>query len=201
MDRNRGSINGHPLPVRERSLVEVRGRLFTGADGHAYVRPRMHPYEPDPSPQLQAREDTTPFRMRVTGPEIVEQKLAHPEGSWHTIRGVLRGTSIEVTEVFGQPAQWLDTWEEADPRYAESNPDAPTEWFLSPDRQTLLEEISDRFDQRTDFGPHLSWGLNGTYEGTFRVKLYMLMINDNFASWANNYSPDDLLVRSFVMAL
>ncbi|MGO4860051.1 hypothetical protein [Arthrobacter sp. 2MCAF14] len=139
--------------------------------------------------------DTTTVRIRVTGLETGESVLGNLEGSWHTIRGVLSGMRVEV------PAQWLDSWEEADPRYAESKPDAPSEWFLSPDRQALLEGIFASFDEHKDFYPLISLGLNGTYEGTFRASLYMLAVNESFASWAENYSPGDLLVRSFVRAL
>ena len=194
--RNRATNGGQLLlPVHDGSLVEVRGRLFTGADGHAYVRPRMHPDEPRIGLHEQAQMDTTPFRIRVTGPET------GAPGSWHTIRGTLRGMSIEVDAVLDAPAQWLDSWEEADPRYAEANPGAPSEWFLSPDRQALLEGIFASFEEDKDFYRPISSGLNGTYEGTFRVSLHMLVINESFASWAGNYSSDDLLVRSFVRAL
>ncbi|GAA3318227.1 hypothetical protein GCM10017710_35500 [Arthrobacter ramosus] len=145
--------------------------------------------------------DTTTSRIRVTGPETGAPRLGDLEGSWHTIRGTLWGMSIEVDAVLDAPAQWLDSWEEADPRYPEANPDAPSEWFLSPDPQALLEEIFASFEEHKDFYPHISSGLNGTYEGTFRVSLYMLAVNESFASWAGNYSSDDLLVRSFVRAL
>ncbi len=139
--------------------------------------------------------DTTPFGIRVMGFE------AGAPGSWHTIRGTLRGMSIEVDAVLDAPAEWLDSWEEADPRYAESKLDEPSEWFLSPDRKALLEGIFASFEEHKDFYPHISSGLNGTYEGTFRVSLYMLAINEGFASWAGSYSSDDLIVRSFVRAL
>ncbi len=196
MNRNRATNSGQLLlPVQDGSLVEARGRLFTGADGHAYVRPRMHPDEPRIGLHEQAQLDTTTVRIRVTGLETGEP------GSWHTIRGTLRGMSIEVEAVLDAPAEWLDSWEEADPRYAESKPDEPSEWFLSPDRKALLEGIFASFEEHKDFYPHISSGLNGTYEGTFRVSLYMLAINESFASWAGSYSSDDLLVRSFVRAL
>lgn len=189
------------LPVQDGSLVEARGRLFTGADGHAYIRPRMHPDEPHIGLYEQAQNDTTTFRIRVTGLDPRELQLGGLEGAWRTIHGILKGASIEVTAVLDLPVRWLDTWEEADPRYSESKPDAPSEWFLSPDRKALLEGIFASFDEHKDFHPHISLGLNGTYEGTFRVKLYMLAINESFASWAGNFSPDDLLVRSFVRVL
>ena len=202
MNRNRSSNSGQQLlSVQDGSLVEARGRLFTGADGRAYVRPRMHPDEPHIGLPEQAQMDTTTLRIRVTGLETGESVLGNLEGSWHTIRGVLSGMRIEVTAVLDTPAQWLDSWEEADPRYAESKPDAPSEWFLSPDRQKLLEGIFASFDEHKDFYPLISLGLNGTYEGTFRAKLYMLAINESFASWAGNFSADDLLVQSFVRAL
>lgn len=95
------------LPVRDGGLVEARGRLFTGVDGHAYVRPRMHPDEPRIALPEQAQMDTTPFGIRVMGFE------AGAPGSWHTIRGVLSGMSIEVDAVLDAPAEWLDSWEEA----------------------------------------------------------------------------------------
>ncbi|MGO4586968.1 hypothetical protein AB4Z38_24265 [Arthrobacter sp. 2RAF6] len=145
--------------------------------------------------------DTTTSRIRLTGLETGEPRLGNLEGSWHTIRGVFRGMSIEVDAVLDAPAQWLDSWEEVDPRYAEANTDAPSEWFLSPDRKALLEGIFASFEAHKDFYPHISSGLTGTYEGTFRVTLYMLAINESFALWAENYSPNDLLVRSFVRAL
>lgn len=179
-------------------MVEVSGRLFTGTDGHAYVRPRMHPGEPGIGLREQAQLDTTTFRIRVTN---LEPGLGKLEGSWHTIRGHFRGMSVEADLVLDPPAQWFDSWEDGDTGYAEPNSDGPTEWFLSPDRQAFLEKISDSFDERKDFGAHLSWGLNGTREGTFRVQVYMLAVNDSFARWAENYTPDDLLVRSFVRAV
>ncbi|GAB2732780.1 hypothetical protein GCM10027038_34000 [Arthrobacter bambusae] len=182
-------------------MVEVRGRLFTGADGHAYVRPRLHPDEPKISLREQAQMGTTTIRIRVTGLETGESGLGNLEGSWHTIRGVLSGMRIEVTAVLDTPARWLDSWEETDPRYEEAEADAPSEWFLSPDRQKLLEGIFASFDEHKDFYPLISLGLNGTYEGTFRATLYMLAINQSFASWAGNFSADDLLVQSFVRAL
>lgn len=46
-----------------------RGRLCTGAAGHAYVRPRMHPDEPRIGLPERARMDTTPFRIAVMGTE------------------------------------------------------------------------------------------------------------------------------------
>ncbi len=199
---NRSSNSGQQLiSVQDGGLVEARGRLFTGADGHAYVRPRMHPDEPHIGLHEQAQMDTTTTRIRVTGLETGESRLGNLDGSWHTIRGVLSGMRIEAEAVLDTPARWLDSWEEADPRYAEVKPDAPSEWFLSPDRKALLEGIFASFEEHEDFYPLISLGLNGTYEGTFRVKLYMLAINESFASWAGNYSADDLLVRSFVRAL
>lgn len=202
MDRNSApSRDQLLLPVRDGSLVEARGRLFTADDGHAYVRPRLHPEEPKISLREQAQLDATPFRIRVTGLETGESVLGNLEGSWRTIRGILRGMSIEVDAVLDTPTQWLDSWEETDPRYSEANPDAPSKWFLSPDRQTLLEGIFASFDEHKDFYPLISSGLNGTYEGTFRAKLYMLAFNESFALWAGNYSTDDLLVRSFVRAV
>ncbi|WP_442543348.1 hypothetical protein ACSBOX_16115 [Arthrobacter sp. KN11-1C] len=182
-------------------MVEARGRLFMGADGHAYVRPRLHPDEPKIGLREQAQMDTTPFRIRVTGLDPRELQLGGLEGAWRTIQGILKGGSIEVTAVLDLPVRWLDTWEEADPRYSEANPDAPTQWFLSPDRQGLLEGIFASFDEHKDFYPLISLGLNGTYEGTFRAKLYMLAFNESFALWAGNYSTDNLLVRSFVRAV
>lgn len=202
MNRNRSSNSGQQLlSVQDGSLVEARGRLFTGADGHAYVRPRMHPDEPRIGLPEQAQMDTTTLRIRVTGLETGEPGLGNLEGSWHTIRGVLTGMSVEVDAVLDAPARWLDSWEEADPRYEELKSGAPSEWFLSPDRQALLEGIFASFDEHKDFYPLISLGLNGTYEGTFRAKLYMLAINESFALWAEKFSPDDLLVRSFVRAL
>lgn len=145
--------------------------------------------------------DTTTLRIRVTGPELGDSGLGGLENSWHTIRGILRGTTIEVDAVLDAPAEWLDSWEETDPRYAEAKADAPSEWFLSPDREKLLEGIFASFDGHKGFYPLISLGLNGTYEGTFRATLYMLAINESFASWAGNFSADDLLVQSFVRAL
>ncbi|WP_437772723.1 hypothetical protein [Arthrobacter sp. KNU40] len=145
--------------------------------------------------------DTTTLRIRVTGLAMGDPGLGRLESSWHTILGVLRGTTIEVDAVLDAPAEWLDSWEETDPRYAEAKAGTPSEWFLSPDRQKLLEGIFASFDEHKDFYPLISLGLNGTYEGTFRATLYMLAINESFASWAGNFSADDLLVRSFVRAL
>ncbi|MFH5880232.1 hypothetical protein [Arthrobacter sp. NA-172] len=182
-------------------MVEVRGRVFTGADGHTYARPRMHPDEQHTSLREQAKGDTTTSRIRVTGFESFERQHAHRGRPWYTIRGILRGMSIEVDAVLGPPEQWLDSWELADPRLATSEPDVPTEWLLSPERKELLEGIFASHEQRMDFYPLISLGLNGTYSGTFRVSLYVMAIDESFASWAENYSPDDLLVRSFVRAL
>ncbi|MDQ0029667.1 hypothetical protein [Arthrobacter bambusae] len=109
--------------------------------------------------------------------------------------------SIEVTELLATPERWFDTWESADPRYQDSDIDLPSEFFLSPDRQTLLEGIFASFDEREDFYSHISSGLSGTVDGTYRVSLYMLAINESFASWVEDFSTDDLRVGSFVRAL
>lgn len=201
VNSNNVSGDSHPLPVRDGSLVEVCGRLFTGVDGQTYVRPRLHPGEPHISLDEQAQLDSTPSRIRVTGLGTEGQRLGDAESSWHTIRGILRGTSVEVSAVLDPPDRWLDTWARADTRYSESDPNAPSEWFLGPDRQAFLEGIFAILYERGDFGPHISSGLSGTDNGTFCVNVHMLAINESFASWAGNFSSDDLLVRSFVRAL
>ena len=188
-------------PVREGSSVEVCGRLFTGTDGHTYARPRLHPDEPHTSLREQAEWDSTPNRIRVTGLGTQERQFGGAEGSWHTIRGILRGMCIEANAVLDPPEHWLDTWAGAASRYSESDPHAPTEWFLSPDRQEFLERIFAMIDERKDFCPRISSGLSGTDNGTFCVNINIMAINESFAAWAENYSPDDLLVRSFVRAL
>lgn len=188
-------------PVREGSLVEVCGRLFTGTDGHTYVRPRLHPDESHTSLREQAERDSTPHRIMVTGLGTQERQFGGPEGPWHTIRGILRGMSIEANAVLDPPERWLDTWARAASRCSESDPHAPTEWLLGPDRREFLEGIFAMIDERKDFYPLISSGLSGTDNGTFCVNVNIMAINESFAAWAENYSLDDLLVRSFVRAL
>lgn len=188
------------IPVGDGSLVEVRGRLFKGADGNLYVRPRLHPGEPDTDPQEQIQLDSTEHRLRITGVDVVDHHLGLQEGPWRTIRGTLNGLTLEADAVLNRPDEWHDTWEAPSPTGQDSGPDAPPRWLLDSAREGFLERILSPIRTRKDFPPHISLGLSGNAEGTFGVSVFMLAINEQFASWASNFSHSDLAVQSFIRA-
>lgn len=187
------------LPVCDGSLVEVRGRLFKGADGNLYVRPRLHPAEPDTDPQEQVQLDSTEHRLRITGLDAVGHPVLQ-KGSWHTFRGALNGLTLDVDAVLKRPDKWHDTWEASSSTGHDSGPDGLPRWILAPDREEFLETILSTIRTRKDFFPHISLGLSGNSEGTFGVSVFMMAINDHFASWAGNFSRSDLVVQSFIRA-